>query len=72
MSHLALLKDETQAIKNPLATFQTLSPRTSVNKGKEKDRRLLCSEGEQVHPKHCFTQAKAPPERGLPSEREPP
>ena len=45
-------------------------PRTSVNKGKKKGRRLLCSEGEQVHPNHCVTQAKAPPERGFPGEQE--
>jgi hypothetical protein len=45
-------------------------PRTPVNKGEEKDRRLLCSEGQHVHPKHCFTQAKAPPERGLLGEQE--
>ena len=31
MSHLALLKDETQAIKNPPPTFQTVSLGTSVN-----------------------------------------
>ena len=40
-----------------------------VNKGIEKGLRLLCSEGQQVHPNHCFTQAKAPPERGLPRKR---
>ena len=39
-----------------------------MNRGKKKGRRLLCSEGEQVHPKHCVTQAKAPPERGLRGE----
>jgi hypothetical protein len=33
MSHLALLKHETQAIKNPPPTFQTVSPGTQVNKG---------------------------------------
>jgi hypothetical protein len=32
MSHLALLKHETQAIKNPPPTFQTVSLGTSVNK----------------------------------------
>src|SRR5215218_7255894 len=47
-----------------------LLPRTSVNKGKNKGRRLLCSEGQLVHPKRCFTQGKAPPERGLPGEQE--
>jgi hypothetical protein len=31
MSHLALLKHETQAIKNPPATFQTVSLRGWVN-----------------------------------------
>jgi hypothetical protein len=35
MSHLALLKQETQAIKNPPPTFQTVSLGTSVNKGKK-------------------------------------
>jgi hypothetical protein len=32
MSHLALLKHETQAIKNPPATFQTVSLRGWVNR----------------------------------------
>jgi hypothetical protein len=32
MSHLALLKHETQAIKNPPPTFQTVSLGTRVNK----------------------------------------
>jgi hypothetical protein len=41
MSHLALLKDETQAIKNPPPTFQTVSPRTRVNNGKKEEQRLL-------------------------------
>jgi len=36
MSHLALFKHETQAIKNPPPTFQTLSLGTWVNKAKEK------------------------------------
>jgi hypothetical protein len=36
MSHLALFKHETQAIKNPPATFQTVSLGTSVNKGIKK------------------------------------
>jgi hypothetical protein len=36
MSHLALLKHETQAIKNPPPTFQTVSLGNSVNKGKKK------------------------------------
>jgi hypothetical protein len=31
MSHLALLKHHTQAIKNPPPTFQTVSLRTRVN-----------------------------------------
>jgi hypothetical protein len=31
MSHLALLKHETQAIKNPPPTFQTVSPRIRVH-----------------------------------------
>lgn len=31
MSHLALLKQETQAIKNPAAIFQAVSPRTWLN-----------------------------------------
>ena len=34
MSHLALLKHDTQAIKNPPPTFQTLSLRTRVNSPK--------------------------------------
>jgi hypothetical protein len=40
MSHLALLKHETQAIKNPPPTFQTVSPRTPLNKCKRMDRSL--------------------------------
>jgi len=36
MSHLALFKHETQAIKNPPPTFQTVSLGTWVNKAKEK------------------------------------
>jgi len=32
MSHLALLKHDTQAIKNPPPTFQTVSLRGWVNK----------------------------------------
>ena len=35
MSHLALLKHETQAIKNPPAIFQTVSSTHFVNKGKK-------------------------------------
>jgi hypothetical protein len=38
MSHLALLNHQTQAIKYPQAIFQTVSPRTWVNKGKRKGR----------------------------------
>jgi hypothetical protein len=39
MSDLAHLRQETQAIKNPPAIFQTVSLGTSVNKGKKrKDR----------------------------------
>jgi hypothetical protein len=40
MSHLALFKHETQAIKNPPPTFQTVSLRTPLNKGKRKGRSL--------------------------------
>ena len=36
-----------------------------VNRSKKEGRRLLCSEGEQVHPKRCVMHAKAPPGRGL-------
>jgi hypothetical protein len=45
-------------------------PRTWLNRSKKEGRRLLCSEGQQVHPKRCFTQAKAPPEQGLLGEQE--
>ena len=45
-------------------------PRNLVNKSKKESWRLLCSEGEQLHPKRSVTQAKAPPERGLPGEQE--
>jgi hypothetical protein len=34
MSHLALFKHETQAIKNPPPTFQTVSLGYSVNNGR--------------------------------------
>src|SRR5215203_6241701 len=43
-------------------------PRTWLNRSKKEGRRLLCSEGQHVHPKRCVTQAKAPPERGLRGE----
>jgi hypothetical protein len=50
-----------------------LIPRTWMNKGKGEGRRLLCSEGQYVHPKRCVTPSeKAPPERGLPGVHEPP
>src|SRR5215217_2667838 len=45
-------------------------PRTWLNRSKKEGRRLLCSEGQHVHPKRCVTQAKAPPERGLRGEQE--
>src|SRR5215212_5150099 len=45
-------------------------PRTWLNRSKKEGRRLLCSEGQHVHPKRCVTQVKAPPERGLLGEQE--
>jgi hypothetical protein len=45
MSHLALLKHETQAIKNPPPTFQTVSLSTTVNKSIREEATVLDVKG---------------------------
>ena len=47
MSHLALLKHETQAIKNPPPTFQTVSQKLSKKSGQPQNERVEAYETEQ-------------------------